>query len=400
MALIMSDHFVIRDLVKETLKGITPKYLIESNIIVLNQKCIRNNKINYKYARYHDPKKLFDNKKKVQVGDILINSTGEGTLGRSVFVKNLIKNKTVILDSHILIVRISDFYTAGCLQFILYSIQDQLQSFKEGSTGQGEFDKERLFNINGFLPSKKNRKSIFEALSAIEFKVEINTQISIKLKSIAKTIFDYWFVQFDFPDKDGNPYKSSGGNMVYNDLIKREIPDGWSVTLIKEVISTSSNSVKLKKNEIMSKGKYPVIDQGSKFISGYTNRVDALVKSKPIHIVFGDHSANIKFVNFDFARGADGTQVLYSNNPRLGSVGLYFSLLNTNIKSSGYARHFKFLKECKIILPINDISTKFENKIMSNFQAIETLRKENEHLLELRDWLVPMFMNGQLSLNT
>jgi type I restriction enzyme S subunit len=223
----MNSIYSVKDLIISTRKGVTPKYVDESDVIVLNQKCIRNNRIDYTLAQYHDPGKKFSDDKKVMAGDILINSTGQGTAGRCAFVKELPSNKTVITDSHVLIVRTSEFYTAGCLEYSLFSIESLLQSFMDGSTGQGEFDKQRLFTVHTALPLEGNREKTFNFLNDIDKKVEINSCINAELEFTAKTLYDYWFVQFDFPDVNGKPYKSSGGKMFYNAELKREIPEGW-----------------------------------------------------------------------------------------------------------------------------------------------------------------------------
>src|SRR5690554_8154153 len=100
----MSNTYHVRDLISSTTKGITPKYVEESNVLVINQRCIRNNAIDFSFARYHDQEKKFAKNKTIKVGDILIISTGQGTAGRCAFVKELPTNKVVITDSHVLIV--------------------------------------------------------------------------------------------------------------------------------------------------------------------------------------------------------------------------------------------------------------------------------------------------------
>ena len=136
--------------------------------------------------------------------------------------------RRLLLNSHILIVRLEDYDSALCTEFNLYSIENILQSFLDGSTGQGEFDKkERLFNIILTLPPQEERANVARLLQTIDQKIDLNNKVNIELGRIARLLFDYWFVQFDFPDKDGNPYKSSGGEMIYNPELKRSIPADW-----------------------------------------------------------------------------------------------------------------------------------------------------------------------------
>ena len=187
-------------------KGVTPKYVERSSIIVLNQKCVRNNDIDYSLAQCIDDHKKYNEEKFLKIGDILINSTGQGTAGRVAFVDTLPPNKKVIIDSHILVLRTENYFEAKCLNYSFFSIEKQLQTFIDGSTGQGEFDKQRLFNITvSYSDDNLIQKKIVNTLTSIDNKIKLNKQINDNLEQMAKTIYDYWFVQFDFPDDSGNP---------------------------------------------------------------------------------------------------------------------------------------------------------------------------------------------------
>ena len=113
------------------------------------------------------------------------------------------------------------------MQYSLFNIEKLLQTFLDGSTGQGEFDKQRLLNV--IIPIPNNPKYIYQFLSNLDKKIALNNQINARLEQMSKTLFGYWFVQFDFPDANGKPYKSSGGEMVFDETLKREIPKGWEV---------------------------------------------------------------------------------------------------------------------------------------------------------------------------
>jgi len=198
----------VEDLITFSGKGITPKYVNNSSIIVLNQKCIRNNKIDYTFSQYTDDTKNINEKKFVKAGDILLNSTGQGTAGRVAFVDKLPTEKKVIVDSHILIVRLDNYYEAQCLGYSLYSYESNIQSFMDGSTGQGELDKVRVFNLlTSLTENPSDQKNIAKVLSDLDAKIELNNKINQKLEAMAKTLYDYWFVQFDFPclPKDYSP---------------------------------------------------------------------------------------------------------------------------------------------------------------------------------------------------
>ena len=393
----MNDYYNVRDLIYFTTKGIAPSYVNSSDVIVLNQKCIRNNKIDYSFAQYHDVAKTFTDSKKVEIGDILINSTGQGTAGRCAFVTQLPSDKTVIVDSHILIVRVDDFYTAGCLSYGLFSVERLLQSFLDGSTGQGEFDKQRLFNIILRLPHEKERQAVYLLLNKIDQKIELNNRINAELEAMAKTLYDYWFVQFNFPNEDGKPYKSSGGKMVYNNILKREIPEGWEDGKIEEVLDKVPHTIKILNKDILRVGMYPVVDQGQEYICGFTNTKESVLEVNDAHVIFGDHTTIVKLVNFDYSRGADGTQILISKEERVPNYLLYQMVNNLDLTNYGYARHFKFLKEAKIILPMANISNKYNQIVIPLYEKWRNNFLENINLSKLRDWLLPMLMNGQVT---
>ena len=213
---------------------------------------------------------------------------------------------------------------------------------------------------------------------------------------MAKTLYDYWFVQFDFPDANGKPYKSSGGAMVWNDELKREIPEEWSSVVIENLLSKDFDSKKIPASEYLHDGKYPIVDQSTDFIAGYTNDLSLIINVTNPRIVFGDHTRIVKFINFDFARGADGTQVVLSNNNRMPQHLFYHTILKIDLSNYGYARHYKFLKERRIILPVENISKKFETKVEVFYNLIQQNRLQNKQLSSIRDWLLPMLMNGQV----
>lgn len=243
------------------------------------------------------------------------------------------------------------------------------------------------------------QKSIAHILSALDQKIAINNQINAQLEQMAKTLYDYWFVQFDFPDENGKPYKSSGGEMVYNDTLKREIPKGWEICEIQECLDKIPNTTKIPNKEILQNGLYPVIDQSREYICGFTNDDKSVITPKDAHIIFGDHTRIVKLVNFPYSRGADGTQVLISNTIQIPNYLLYQIIKDIDLSSYGYARHFKFLKEQKIIKPIKDISQGYQIIVSLLFEQIKKLQKQNQQLAQLRDFLLPMLMNGQVGVD-
>lgn len=422
----------LEHLIQDNFKGITPSYVDNSSIIVLNQKCIRNNSIDYSFARFHNPSKSFSDKKIVQVGDILINSTGAGTAGRCAFVKELPKNKTVITDSHILTIRISDFYQAGCIEYLLFGMEDVLQTYMDGSTGQGEFDKQRLYNIE--IPEFKKPKFIYNFLTNLEKKIALNNQINAQLEQMAKTLYDYWFVQFDFPDENGKPYKSSGGAMIYNEQLKREIPKGWGVGVLSEWIKSDKNGDWGKENQ---QGNYQleVVCIRGADINDIKNNGN---NNAPIRFILNKNSDKV-IDNYEFVIEISGGSPTQSTG-RIAPISAYVinrfdsPLICSNfckvisLKEKYYFYNFYYLWQSLYdngilfgwegktsgiknllfdnfvngyleVMPTLTIAKKFFEKINKINQKQNLLLKQNQQLTQLRDFLLPMLMNGQVGID-
>lgn len=407
----------IEDLLIYSGKGITPKYVEESSIIVLNQKCIRNHKIDYTFSRFTNDTKIINPDKFIQKGDILFNSTGQGTAGRCAFVDWLPENKKVITDSHILILRIENYFEAQCLSYSFHSIEKEIMSFMDGSTGQGELDKIRVFNLLTSLSEKpKTQKQIAEVLSDFDSKIEVNNKINTELEAMAKTLYDYWFVQFDFPDKNGKPYKSSGGKMVFNEALKREIPVGWEDGLAKDLFQFNP-TLSIKKGSISS-----YIDMNALPVNGFM--------TKPLQKKA--FSGGMKFQNDDVVMARitpcleNGKTALISllEDEEIGFGSTEFIVIRGikfNLKSfiCCLSRSDKFRKHSiskmtgtsgrkrvkadelanyKMPIPSEEILLNFEKQTSCFFDKMTLNTKENQKLSELRDWLLPMLMNGQVTM--
>jgi len=289
------------------------------------------------------------------------------------------------IDSHFL------FYALFRDDFFIHAMKGS----KGTKMPRGDKTQIMEFKIPVFDP--QTQQSITTVLSALDKKIALNKQINARLEEMAKTLYDYWFVQFDFPDANGKPYKSSGGEMVFDETLKREIPKGWESVELQSCLAKVPSTVKILNKDIKDFGKYPVIDQSQDFICGFTDDEKSILNPQDTHIIFGDHTRIVKLVNFKYARGADGTQVILSNNERMPNYLFYQIINQIDLSSYGYARHFKFLKEFPIILPDKDISRKYNEIVNYFFIKIRNNIKQNHHLTQLRDFLLPMLMNGQVS---
>lgn len=211
-----------------------------------------------------------------------------------------------------------------------------------------------------------------------------------------RKLYDYWFVQFDFPNDNGLPYKSNGGLFIWNNKLKREIPDGWDVVSIGDILDGYPTTKRYETSAYASSGKFPIIDQGEKYIVGYTNDEEGILKRVPA-VVFGDHSTRLKYVDFPFARGADGTQILYSKNESVTERLLFLALSRLEIPNPGYSRHFKYLKELPLFVPPKRVSKQFDEIVAPLFRMWTNNIHSTKVLQDKRDYLLPMLMNGQVS---
>jgi type I restriction enzyme, S subunit len=422
----------VSDFVNFSTKGITPKYVESSSIIVLNQKCIRNGTINYSFSQFTDDTKQIQQSKFVQKGDILVNSTGTGTAGRCAFVSDLPENHKLIVDSHILILRCNSFYEAQCLSYSLFTFEKTLMSFMTGSSGQSELDKVVLMNLKTKIPTDKTtQQKIASFLSALDSKIQLNNRINAELEAMAKTIYDYWFVQFDFPDQNGKPYKANGGKMVWNEELKREIPEGWGVQKMEDWLNIDksgdwgkdSPESNFTKKVICFRGadinglngfgelKPPVrfINEKNSFkilnshdliieISGgsptqSTGRMafitDATIKRFEHPLICSNFCKPISMKNkkllYNFVYYWNS---LYDNGIFFGYEGKTSGIKNLLFDS--------FISSYSTVVPEPKVVEKFYNLMESIQEKKQTALAENQKLAELRDWLLPMLMNGQV----
>lgn len=278
------------------------------------------------------------------------------------------------------------------------SVRDQLAA-RSQQTKIRHSSPDKIKDCSVFIPDVPAQEQIGKLLFSIDDKIALNRKKIEKLEALAKTIYDYWFVQFDFPDANGRPYKSSGGKMVYNPILKREIPVGWEVKRLGDCIGGVPRTRRVPTKEYLSMGNIPIIDQevGS-YIVGYTNDEDARLKIESC-VVFGDHSCAVKYVNFDFARGADGTQIINSLIPKqLDNLQIYLYLKTTQF-DAGYKRHFYDLKQRYVTVSNEvDLVARFQNVSRDAFSLIKELTIANLRLNSLRDFLLPLLMNGQVEI--
>ena len=270
--------------------------------------------------------------------------------------------------------------------------------------------RELAYFIEVEIPKIENQKKIGKTLAKIDKKIELNNQINAELEAMAKTLYDYWFVQFDFPDADGKPYKSSGGKMVYNEVLKREIPEGWEQATLWD-IAKYYNGLAMQKYRPTGNDYLPVIKirEMNNGISSDTEKASIDIPEAAI-VNDGDllfsWSATLDVKIWSQGKGALNQHIFKVTSDDYPQSFYYFELMN-------YLSHFKMmadmrkttmghitlehLKQANIVLPPIDLIKKLDEKLKSIFEHSLVLKKENNSLVELRDWLLPMLMNGQVT---
>ena len=362
------------------------------------------------------------NVKNIGYGDIIttgLDYVGIDTLERLADHKlregDIVFGRKGSVDRHCLITKGQDGWMQGsdCIRvrftdsfvlpdFVSYylltdAVKAKINNSAVGST-MASLNTDILGDIEINLPSHEDQSKIAATLSAIDRKIRNNNSINDYLEEMAKALYDYWFVQFDFPDKNGKPYKSSGGALLYNEVLKKEIPFGWTIDTLGNLLSKVPNSTKIPATDFCDKGSIPVIDQSSDFIAGYTDDETSILSNKTGYIVFGDHTRVVKYIRFPFARGADGTQVINSNNRCMPNELFYQVIKSIDLSNYGYARHFKYLKDTIIAIPSANLADIYAEKVGKWYENQVSIMKENIPLSQLRDWLLPMLMNGQATI--
>jgi type I restriction enzyme S subunit len=285
-----------------------------------------------------------------------------------------------------------------------------------------------LGNLKFRVPELETQHKIASVLSALDAKIELNNLINAELEAMAKTLYDYWFVQFDFPDKNGKPYKTSGGKMVWNEELKREIPEGWEVEILNNniscildhrgktplklggdwvnkgegVIALSAKHVKDGKLVKLEDANIFGYDMYERWMPEKLKEGDILMTSEaPLgEFYFILNDTNYCMSQRLFAIRADFSKVL--------STYLYFELSKGNGfsqiigKASGstvFGIRQDELRKVKILKPDLVLQILFEEKAKPMLLQIRNNEFQNQKLTQLRDWLLPMLMNGQVKVN-
>lgn len=258
------------------------------------------------------------------------------------------------------------------------------------------------------------QKDICSVLNCLDHKITTNSNICSEMEAMAKTIYDYWFVQFDFPDENGKPYRTSGGEMVWNEQLKREIPKGWEIKKISNICEIISG-YPFQSSTYSKTGKYRLITiknvQDSGIDLNVDNYVEALPENLPDYCILspGDIlmslTGNVGRVGLMYADDCLLNQRVALIKPKHSylNVFLYFlfksnriKILMENISTGTSQKNLSPVDTGNLTIPFNsEIVKMFCDKLESVITKIVIAEKEKIELTKLRDWLLPMLMNGQ-----
>ncbi len=258
---------------------------------------------------------------------------------------------------------------------------------------------------------KHDQEKITKVLSDLDSKIELNNKINAELEAMAKLIYDYWFVQFDFPiskeqaqamgkpELEGKPYRASGGKMVYNEELKREIPVGWEVKNLGEYAKVKKGTLITEKTAD-NNGSIKVVS------AGLTHSYFHSESNYPENtITVSASGANAGYINFwrEPIFACDCTTVRGKNDAEtlciLGFLRLRQSYIMQQARGSAQPHVYpKDLEALKFVIPPDNIITNFGKIVIPGNKKVSNNLKENQELASLRDWLLPMLMNGQVTI--
>lgn len=295
-----------------------------------------------------------------------------------------------------------------------YTISQTYRNWvNNGPTGstRGNMSEGDFADMPVFLPSRKQQDAIVNLFSPFDEKIDNNNAIAAELEGMAKDLYDYWFVRFDFPDENGKPYKSSGGKMVWNEELKREIPEGWEYGNLYSIAEPINGLACQKYRPKNDEESLPVvkIKEMHTGITTDTERVSSNIPEKN-KIFDGDilfsWSATLE-VMFWFGGNAGLNQHIFKIVPINGYTKEYvyyqYSAYVINFVKMAEARKTTMghittdhLEQSRIILPPINVVQAFSKITAPIYEKIGTYKQECNDLTSLRDFLLPMLMNGQV----
>ena len=296
-------------------------------------------------------------------------------------------------------------------------VKKQIINAAVGST-MPSLNTDILKDVIVLLPNIEEQNRISEALKKIDDKICLNSKINDNLEQQAKLLYDYWFTQFDFPDKSGKPYRSSGGKMVWNEQLKRTVPDGWTTNPLSDIL-TFKSGYSFSSDLYEVSGKYKLLTIKNVQNNGINLNVDNYINVLPDNVP--DYCLlKAKDILMSLTGNVGRVGIMYADNCLLNQrvalaepvninqrVFVYF-LLKSDIIHKQYEmiangssqQNLSPIEAEKVIIAYNsEVATKFSTLCSEYLNTIVSNLAENQELINMRDWLLPMLMNGQATIS-
>ena len=345
-------------------------------------------------------------------GDIVIGMDGSRVGRNRAMVEN--RDLPLYLAQRVACIRNNDKSYQKYLYYSIFNSRFELYiNTIHTGTSIPHISLEQLGDYSFPLPELSVQKKIGDLLYILDKKKNLNIRMMDELEKMAKQLYDYWFVQFDFPDENGKPYKSSGGKMVYNSTLKREIPEGWDVKNLFHVANYHNGLACQKYRPTEGEDSLPVI-KISEMHNGFSSETERASINIPTEAIIdiGDvlfaWSASLEVMLWGLGKGALNQHIfkVTSNNGYPRSF-YFFQLLE-------YVDHFKKIAEAKkttmghitqdhleqsqiVVPPSLELPNQLEERLEPLMNKMMSLKYENIKLTNLRDSLLPMLMNGQVT---
>ena len=300
-------------------------------------------------------------------------------------------------------------------------LQKSIQNMSKGST-QDNLSMEKLEQLEFNCPSFENQQKIAAVLSSLDDKIALNNRINAKLEQMAKRLYDYWFVQFDFPNADGKPYKSNGGKMVWNEELKREIPEGWEVKSINDISvsyrgvgytaddeksETDENVVLILRGNNIS-NNHIVFDSNTVYLDKTFVSPDQEIHKFDLVMTMSSGSKEHVGKSAMFLYDSSHSYGAFCNKITPNEDCQYF--LENYLHSEYFKKYIKVtcsgtginnltnehFDKAKFAFPDDEVLNAFNEKMKAIYEKRGVLEQENLKLTSMRDKLLPLLMNGQV----
>lgn len=366
------------------------EYIDRSDYRIINGSNVVNNNIDWSGCGYISEER-YEESPEIMLKPNDIVMTKDGTIGKLAIIRSLEQKTTVA--SGLFVIRVEDNSIDVDYLYYYFSsfyFKELVKSRIEGSVIPHLYQKD-LVALKLPLPDLSEQKAISKILRTLDDKIEVNNQINRTLENMAQAIFKQWFVDFEFPNEDGEPYRSSGGEMIASEL--GMIPKGWEVGKFIDLIEITSGKRPGKRSDLaMEDCKYPLV--GASSIMGYTDDFNFEEKILVIGRV-GTHGVVQRFNNKGWA--SDNTLVIKSDNYEFA-----YQILNQidykaiNRGSTQPLITQTDIKNYTLIIPTEGYLNKFELLVGSLFEIYSNHCIENSKLTEIRDSLLPKLMSGEI----